>query len=239
MKRFFLLLVVSTTAVLARAQEQLVVDANAEVRTVSGSFSSIKVSGGIDLYLSQSNDEAIAVSASEDRFKQSIKTTVENGILKIRYDGDKLWAMIRNKKLKVYVSFKNIDRLDVSGASDIIVAGTITVNTLNLHVSGASEFKGAVKVNDLQLDLSGASDITISGTATTVNISSSGASDIKGDDLKTDVCSANASGASDINITVNKELNVHASGASNISYSGDALIKEMHTSGSSKVSKKS
>ena len=79
MKRFFLLLVVSTTAVLAKAQEQLVVDANAEVRTVSGSFSSIKVSGGIDLYLSQSNDEAIAVSASENRFKQSIKTTVENG----------------------------------------------------------------------------------------------------------------------------------------------------------------
>ena len=239
MKRFFLLLVVSTTAVLAKAQEQLVVDANAEVRTVSGSFSSIKVSGGIDLYLSQSNDEAIAVSASEDRFKQSIKTTVENGILKIRYDGDKLWAMIRNKKLKVYVSFKNIDRLDVSGASDIIVAGTIAVNTLNLHVSGASEFKGAVKVNDLQLDLSGASDITISGTATTVNISSSGASDIKGDDLKTDVCSANASGASDINITVNKELNVHASGASKITYSGDALIKEMRTSGSSTVSKRS
>lgn len=239
MKRFFLLVIVSTTAILTKAQEQLVVDANAELRTVSGSFSSIKVSGGIDLYLSQSNDEAIAVSASEDRFKQSIKTTVDNGVLKISYNGDRLWAMTRNKRLKVYVSFKNIDRLDVSGASDVVVAGTITAKKLDLHLSGASDFKGAVKVNDLQLDLSGASDIKISGTAVTVNIASSGASDVKGDDLKTEVCTANASGASDINITVNKELNAHASGASKILYSGDALIKEMHSGGASKIAKRS
>ena len=237
MKRIFLLFIVFATAYSAKAQNELVIDANAEVRTVSGSFNAIKVSGGIDLYLSQSNDEAIAVSASEDRFKQSIKTTVDNGVLKIRYDGDKLWAMIKNKKLKVYVSFKNLDRLDASGASDVVVAGIIAGNKLDLHLSGASDFKGAVKVNDLQLDLSGASDVKISGTAITVHIASSGASDVKGDDLKTEVCSANASGASDINIAVNKELNVHASGASKILYSGDALIKEMHSSGASKISK--
>jgi hypothetical protein len=70
-------------------------------------------------------------------------------------------------------------------------------------------------------------------------VSSSGASDLKGFELVTDTCNAHASGASDIRITVNKELNVHASGASGIYYKGPAVIREMHSSGASSVSKKS
>ena len=237
MKRYFVLLATMVLTGIAAAQNEVVVDANAELRTINGSFQSIKVSGGIDLYLSQSTEESVAVSAAEERFKPGIKTVVENGKLRIYYDGEKFLGL-RNKQLKVYVAFKMIDKIEASGACDVLVAGTITAEALSLHFSGASDFKGNVKVKELNLDLSGASDLSISGTASTVRIESSGASDVKGYGLTTDLCSANASGASDINITVNKELNVHASGASKISYSGDALIKEMHTSGSSKISKR-
>jgi len=115
----------------------------------------------------------------------------------------------KNRKLKAYVSFKDINKIDASGACDIHVSGTIAVSTLHLICSGASGFKGDVKVNDLEMDMSGASDIKISGTARNVNIESSGASDVKGIDLSTDMCTAKASGASDIEITVNKELNAH------------------------------
>jgi hypothetical protein len=146
---------------------------------------------------------------------------------------------LKNKKLRVYVSFKNLGLLDASGASDIQVAGVITVPSLTLTFSGASDFKGAVKVNDLKMELVGASDVTIKGIATTVAIESSGASDIDGYELVTDVCTAKATGASDINITVNKELNASASGSSDISYKGNAVMKEIHTGGSSNISRKS
>jgi Putative auto-transporter adhesin, head GIN domain len=106
-------------------------------------------------------------------------------------------------------------------------------------MSGASDFKGTVNITDLKMELSGASDVKIGGTAASVKIESSGASDVKGFDLVTDFCTAKASGASDINITVNKELTAHASGASDISYKGDAVIKDTHSSGASSVSKKS
>ena len=105
-------------------------------------------------------------------------------------------------------------------------------------MSGASDFKGAVKVNSLKLDLSGASDATISGVATSVTIESTGASDVKGYNLETEVCNARASGASDINITVNKELSASASGASDISYKGTGVIKDQHSSGASSIGKK-
>ena len=237
MKRFLLLLVVLLTAKGLLAQDEIVVDPNASTRNVPGDFTTIKISGGINLYLSKSADVSFAVSAAEERFKDGIKTNIENGVLKIFYDGDKSWNS-KDKKLKVYVSFKTLEKIDASGACGIRVSGSIAVNSLDLLLSGACNFKGMVTVNTLKIDLKGASDVRISGTANTVDIESSGASDVKGYELVTDLCNAKASGASDINITVNKELNAHASGASDIYFKGTGLIKDLHSSGASNISRK-
>ena len=238
MKKIIAFLFIFFAVHVAQAQNEIVVDPNASVRTVNGDFNAIKISGGIDLYLSQSDNIAIAVSAAEEKFAAGIKTTIEDGVLKIYYDGDKGWKS-KDRKLRVYVSFKTLEKINATGACDVVVQGSIAVNSLALQLSGACDFKGMVKVNTLKLDLSGASDVKISGTANTVDIESSGASDVKGYDLVTDFCNAKASGASDINITVNKELNANASGASDIFYKGSGLKKDIHTSGASTVERKS
>jgi hypothetical protein len=237
MKRIVLFFLLVAATIVAQAQKEFVVDANAELRTVSGTFTAIKVSGGIDLYLSQSSEQAVAISASEDKYKAGIKTVVENGTLRIYYDGDKGLSW-KNRKMRAYVSFKTLEKLEASGASDVHVAGELATDALEMQLSGASDFKGRVKVSSLKLELSGASDVSIEGIATVLTIESSGASDVKGYDLITDICTAKVSGASDVNITVNKELNAHASGASEVYYKGDGVIKEMHSSGASSVAKR-
>ena len=237
MQKFFLVLVVMCLTTITRAQNELVVDPNASLRSVIGNFNAIKVSGGIDLYLSQSDNIAIAISAANENIKEGIKTIVENGTLKIFYNGDKSFKR-KDRKLRAYVSFTGLEKIDASGACDVVVAGSLTGSGLDIQMSGACDFTGMVKVNALKLNLSGASDVRISGTANTVDIISSGASDVKGYDLVTNVCNANASGASDINITVNSQLNALASGASNVYFKGTAFIKEMNSSGSSNISRK-
>ena len=97
--------------------------------------------------------------------------------------------------------------------------------------------KGKLDVSNLTVDLSGASDMMVTGTATQLSVEASGASDFKGFDLVTETCDAKASGASDIKITVNKELSAHASGASDVRYKGNGVIKDLKSSGSSSVSK--
>ena len=236
MRKFFLLMISVATVIGLNAQT--IHDANAQVREVKG-FHAIHVSNAIDLYLSQSNEEAVAVSASEDKYRDKIKTEVVNGVLKIYLEKDswKFWKD-GNKKLKAYVSFKSLDGLHASGASDVQVNGVIKSDRLDLKLSGASDFKGAIEVNTLDLDQSGASDAEIRGTATTIKAEATGASSMKGYDLKTENCTARATGASDIRITCNKELNAHASGASGIYYKGTAVIREVRSSGASSVSKK-
>ena len=236
MKKFFLMLAMFFTAINSNAQNDIVVDANASLRNVNGSFNAIKVSGGIDLYLSQSDNMAVAVSASDDNYKEEIKTIVENGTLKIFYEGEKGWIK-KDRKLRAYVSFSDLKKIEATGACDVFVVGSITTAALILHLSGACDFSGMVKVNTLDINLSGASDAKISGTAKAVNIKSSGASDMKAYDLVTDICIANLSGASDLYITINSELTASASGASDITYKGNGVIKEKHSSGASSISK--
>ncbi len=240
MKKILVSILLTGAVFFAAAQKDIVNDANAELRDISTNFSSIKVSGGINLFLSQADDVAVAVSANEQKYKNAIKTIVINGVLQIFVMPDKVWGGYKgNKNLRVYVAFKNLQKIDASGACDIQVSGVITAPQLTVELSGACDFKGGLAVTELKLNLSGASDVKLTGTASKVSIESSGASDVKGYDLITDYCTAKASGASDINITVNKELYAHASGASDIYYKGEAAIKERHASGASSIEKKS
>lgn len=214
---------------------QSINDPNAEVRNARN-FHGIAVSNAFDVYLSQGNEEAVAVSASDKSDRDMIKIEVKDGILHIGLDKGWKWNS-GNKKLKAYISFKQIDKLTVSGACDVFISGVLKANELTINQSGASDLKGKLDVKKLIVDISGASDILVSGVATQLNVEASGASDFKGFDLVTDYCDVRASGASGIRITVNKELSAHASGASDIKYKGEGLIRDLKTGGASSVSR--
>jgi hypothetical protein len=210
-------------------------DPNAQVRNAKD-FHGIRVGSAFDVYLSQGNEEAVAVSASDPNVMAAIVVEVKNGILHIGFERG--FRFNGNKKLKAYISFKKIDELDISGACDARIEGSLKTDNLKLGLSGASDLKGKLEVsNKLSVNLSGASDLDVNGVAGSLDLDASGASKFKGFGLAADYCDANASGASDIKITVNKELSVKASGASDIDYKGSGVIKEIRTSGASSVSK--
>jgi hypothetical protein len=223
-------------------QAQKINDPNAEVREAKG-FHAISVSSAFDVFISQGNEEVVAVSASEEKYKADIKVEVKDGVLRIRFEKEgKFWKGWNTDKVKlrVYISFKNIDKLTASGACDVRIQGSIKADNLTVNLSGASDLKeGNINAKTLNADLSGASAMNISGSAGELHVEASGASDFKGFDFSVDYCDAHATGASRINVTVNKELSAHASGASDVHYKGDGLIKDIKTSGASNVSKRS
>lgn len=211
--------------------QTIINDKNAEVRNV-GSFSGIKVSGGIDVYLSQSNDYALAVSASDEKYRDGIRTEVKNGILNITYDASG-FRFNSDRKLRAYVSFQILQSLEASGACDFIINGTYKAQTVKIKLSGACDIKGKVDFDNLQLDLSGASTVKVSGTVQNIKINASGASDLKNYELVVNNCIADISGASDVKITVNNSLTAKASGASSFYYKGNPEKKDVSSSGAS------
>lgn len=199
-------------------------------------FHGISVSHAFDVWLTQGNEEKVAVSASEEKYLASIKVEVKDGILYIGWDHKSKWTK-GNKKLKAYISFKNIDILKASGACDVDIVGVLKSDDLKMNFSGASDLEGEVDIKKLVFDLNGASDAKLKGTVVELRLDASGASKFRGFDLSVDHCNANASGASDIKIKINKELNADASGASHINYKGDGVIRDISTSGASRVSR--
>jgi hypothetical protein len=222
----------------AQNEKNLVVDANAEVRSVS-SFNAIEISGSIDMYISQGTEEAIAISANSDEIRARIKTEVKNNTLYIYLDGKGLnWKKWGNNKMKAYVTFKTLERLEASGACNVKSTQVIRQNDLRMEFSGASDFSGEINVEKLRLDASGASEIKLYGKATNTSFDANGACNIKAYDLLTDMCKITATGASNVRITVNKELNAVATGGSTIFYKGTGLIRDISSSGGASVKRK-
>lgn len=213
-------------------------DPNAEARTV-GSFHGLQVSNAFTVIVTQADVEGVAVSAGNKEDVAKITTKVENGILRIGLnEGNKWWS--KNPKLKAYISVKTLDLIKASGATDINIEGGLKVPSLKLELSGASDLEGALTVSDeLEVRLSGASDITISGAAEKVTIDANGASDVKAFDFTANTCSVEASGASTVRITADKEMSVKLSGASTVNYKGNATIRDIKTTGASSISRKS
>jgi hypothetical protein len=236
MKKIVCLVVASLMLCSLFAQKVVINDANAEVRAVGGSFHAISVSNAIDLYLSQGNEETVAVSAKETKYRDKIITEIKNGtlIIRVQNTGHIGWNL-GGQKMKAYVGFKILNAISASGSSDVYVDGSITGNNLSINLSGSSDFKGNVKVSGLTIDQSGSSDATIGGNTQNMNVNLSGASNIGAYDLTTDYCDVHVSGSSKIRITINKELSVDASGSSDVYYKGSAVIKGQHLSGASSI----
>ena len=148
-------------------------DPNAEKRNVSG-FHAIEVGGGIDLYLSQ-GAEAVAVSASEPKYRDKIKTEVVNGVLKIYFEyekGVKISWNSNNRKLKAYVAAKELDGLSAGGGCDVVVNGLLK------SASGGSDIT-ITATKELNVESSGGSDVHYKGSAVIRNIKSSGGGTVK------------------------------------------------------------
>ena len=233
MKYFYLSLFIIFSSA-AFSQETVINDANAQVRSVTA-FSGIKVSGGIDVYLSQDAGYSLAVSASEDKYRDNIRTEVKNGILFIWYDNDHGGKNNGNKKLRAYLSFKTLESVEGSGATELIINGTLTSNSILVKLSGASDIKGSVKISNLSVELSGASTVTLNGSVENMKLDASGASDIKNYDLQVENCVAKLSGASDVRLKITGSITASASGASTLYYEGDPERKDIATSGASSI----
>jgi len=201
-----------------------------ETRNIS-SFSAIDVSSAFEIYLTQGNSESLVIEADEN-IMEYIITEVRGGILRIYIDEHR---NIRNvKTMKAYISFKMLEKIELSGACDIRGESVFKFDDLEIEVSGASEIYMQLTAKKVHLDLSGASEIEFIGSANELIVDASGASDITAIDFEVKVCNIDASGACGIKVFATDELNVEASGASTVRYKGKPSVS-LDSSGASSI----
>ncbi len=239
MKQSCLLFIVALIGVSACAQnEKVISDANATIRSVS-EFHAIQIGDGIDLYLTQGNEQAVAVSANKEEYRNQIVTRVENGVLKIYFKQEGGFNLTwRDRKLRTYISAKTIDEIKASGGSDIIVQGSLAATKLSLDLSGGSDFVGELKTTELFITMSGGSDVHVKGKTANLKVEANGGSDFKGYELQADYVIIEVRGGSDAQLSVSKELYAEASGGSDIYYKGNPQIKRNSAGGGGSITRR-
>ncbi len=238
MKKLFLSLVTLLTMAAFAQENTVITDANAQKRTLKSSFTGINVSDGVDLYLTQGNEESVAVSASDEKYMERFKTEVENGVLKIYFDNKGFnWAVNEKRKLKAYVSFKTLEKLHASGGADVKAQGSFTVAALDMKFTSGSSFNGKITAKELSVDQNSGSSIAVTGSAAKLKIDVSSGAIFKSYDLAVEYCDAKASSGGGVRVTINKELNAKVNSGGGIRYKGDAVIKDLNVNSGGMVKK--
>ncbi len=201
-----------------------------EERELPG-FTAVKVSEGIDLVLRQGNREAVVVKADDNVLKY-IRTVVEGNTLKIDMDGGNIRSA---RHLLVDVTFREIERIEGSSGSDIVSDGPITASALQIRMSSGSDLKIEVDAKELICELSSGSDAVLRGRVGNLIIEASSGSDVKARDLEAVNGRLRVSGGSDAWVQVTGELEMEASGASDITFTGNPRVLSQKSSGASDI----
>ncbi len=193
-------------------------------------FQAIKVQNGIDVYITYGPKDKIKVETNENTMQYLI-TEVRNDVLRIYFKRSGVWF----REARVYVTTNQLKEIDASGGSDVKSENTIDADDLKLKASGGSDIELAVNATNLTAEASGGADIMLSGYAVNLVAHTSGGSDLKAFDLTVDKAELEASGGSDIKITVTKELSARASGGADILYKGNPEKINVNSSASGDV----
>ena len=196
------------------------VDGNKKVvtqdRNISNNFESIKVSQGLDLYITQSNDVSLSVEADEN-LHDIIMTEVENGTLRI-YTTENIR---RAASKKINLSIDNISAIKATSGSDVFSTNTIKTNSLELNCTSGADITLDVKTETLNCYSTSSSDIRVSGTTKSLFAEATSGSDIKASDLIAETSKVKATSGADISVNTSKELTARATSGGDIRYSGN------------------
>ena len=202
-------------------------------RTVAEDFTKIKVSTGLNLYLSQGNKNKITLEADEN-LHEIIFTEIENGELKI-YSDKNIWNA---KAKKVYVTVKDLTSLVATSGSDVYTEEELNMENVNIVSSSVANIDLDLNANSMISIATSGSNIKLNGTTIQHTCSATSGASIEAYDLTSENVTAIVTSDADINIYASVSLDARATSGGNIDFKGNPKnIKKSSTSEGSISSK--
>lgn len=198
-------------------------------RKTPENFTKIKVSTGIDVYITQGSKNKITVEADENLHKIII-TEIENGTLKI-YTDENIW---KSTAKKVHVTIKNLEYLSATSGSDVYSKNTLKSEKITVNATSGADINFAINTIDLETNATSGADINITGTATNHNTSATSGSAINAYDLVSKNVVAKATSGANINVFVSDNITANATSAGDIDFKGTPtqVSKSVNSGGS-------
>lgn len=203
-----------------------------EVRQLP-SFQAVRASEAIDVYLKKGDKETAKVEVSGVELDE-VLTEVNGTTLKVHMREGNYHG---KRTVKVYVTYRSVNRLSASSASNVFSEGTIQATSMDINVSSAGSVEISLQAESVVVDASSAGDVVIEGKARSIDVEASSAGDIDAYNLETETAQARVSSGGSAKINVTKELEAHASSGGNVRYRGNPMKTNTDSSSGGSVKK--
>jgi hypothetical protein len=197
------------------------------------SFSGLKVSSGIDVYLKQGNTETVSVEADEN-LHEYILTEVRGGVLNVYSE----YNIRSADRKRVYVTMKEVNSVKTSSAGDVYGEGPVNSDDLELSASSAGDIKLEVKARKIDINISSSGNISLTGETDILRADLSSAGDLNAYDLKSREADVSVSSAGDADVNVSERITARASSAGDVNYKGDPKYVDAHSSSAGGIHKR-
>ena len=197
-------------------------------------FSAIEVGGVLTVYLEQGDTESLAVEADENLL-DLIETENQGNTLVVRLK--KGVELKKAKRKDVYITLRDLDRLDVGGVVNVESTTPLETEQLDLEIGGVGQTKLELRCDRLNAQADMVGGLTLSGDVQEATIKHGGVGSLEAFDLRVDKLSITNSGVGSAEVQAQSEISITSSGVGSVRYKGDPVVKELKTSGVGKVKK--
>lgn len=183
-----------------------------------GEFSAIDISGSAAVRFTQGSSEQVFVEGGDD-VQKGVQLDVHEGTLFIRPAGG--WKFWNSRRVQLSVTARDLRKLLISGAADLVASGPVQVQRLEVNISGAGLARfDKLRGEQLRFHVSGAGDGQMAGVVSELAVSVSGRSEFRGEQLQCERANVQVSGIGDVKVWVTQSLAVTVSGVGTVDYWG-------------------
>ena len=194
-------------------------------------FDSLDIGHTFEVDIIQSETYNLVITV-DDNIEQYLVIDEREGTLVLGLEDNRSYT---NVTLRAQISMPELRALELSGASEAEFSRFESSDPFDLRVSGASEAMGDIEAGDVTIKVSGASEVHLHGEGQDLLLEVSGASHVDLEEFTVQDAALAISGASEVIVNVNGDLNVSASGASDGTYVGSPRLGDIETSGASSI----
>lgn len=173
----------------------------------------------------------VAITADDNLFDY-LDVSREGSTLAIRLAD----VSLGSGTLEARVTLPALEHLEVRAGSRVKLEGFKGVERLTLVVSGASRVQAGFEAEEARIYCSGASWVSLAGSARRAFFEASSASSMDLERFSVVDASVVLTGKSSAGVNVTGRLDLHLSGASELSYAGNPRMGTQSLSGGSRVS---
>lgn len=198
-------------------------------------FSRIKVSGIINLNLSQGDSEWMRVEG-DSKWVEQLKVEQRGDLLTISLkEGQKSWG--KNEKMEVSLQLKELKELAFEGAGQIKTSSMLDLDELFISGKGVGNIVLELEAETVEAELNFVGNMELKGFAREFRLENEGVGNIDASKLISQRVELASSGIGKIAVHAEEELLMNVSGIGSVSYTGNPKQVTENVSGLGKVNR--